>query len=248
MRERRAGMSMKALTWNVEWATPRARRTAEILRRIDHHAPEVVCLTETHAGLMGQHGHTICSQADAGYGANEHRRKVMLWSSKPWTNVDDLGVDSMPPGRFVSGVTRTSLGEIMVIGVCIPWFGSRTEARRNLERRRRWEDHEQYLADLAEFLRGGPVKTCMVMGDFNQAIGPGSRAPLFLQLALQDAFSPNVSIVTSELEFQGRRSIDHIALSDELTVDSLAIVSNMHDGKRLTDHFGVAVEVSGGQR
>lgn len=237
---------MKALTWNVEWATPRARRTVEILSRIDRHAPEVACITETHAGLMAQHGHTICSQADAGYGTNEHRRKVMLWSRGPWTDVDDVGIDSMPPGRFVSGVTRTSLGEMLVIGVCIPWFGSRTEARRNLERRKRWEDHEEYLAGLAEVLRRGPVKRLMVMGDFNQAIGPGGRAPLSLQLALQDAFPPNVSIVTSELDYQGRRTIDHVALSDDLTVETLAIVSNMHDGRRLTDHFGVAVEVSGG--
>lgn len=241
-------MSLKALTWNVEWATPRARRTREILSRIDRHAPEVACLTETHGGLIGHHGHTICSQADVGYGADEHRRKVMLWSREPWTDVDDLGGDSMPPGRFVSGVTRTSLGEMMVVGVCIPWFGSRTEARRNLERRKRWEDHEQYLAGLAEVLGQGPLRKLMIMGDFNQTIGPGSRAPLSLQLALQDAFPPNVSIVTSELEFQGRRTIDHVALSDDLTVESLAIVGNMHEGRRLTDHFGVAVEVSGGRR
>ena len=89
-----------------------------------------------------------------------------------------LGGRFAAAGAVVSGVTRTSLGEIMVIGVCIPWFGSRTEARRNLERRKRWEDHEQYLAGLAEILGRGPVKRCMVMGDFNQTIGPGSRAPL----------------------------------------------------------------------
>ena len=240
-------MSLKALTWNVEWATPRARRTREILSRIDRHAPEVVCLTETHPGLMAQQGHAICSQADAGYGANEHRRKVMLWSREPWTNVDEVGIDSMPPGRFVSGVTRTSLGETLVIGVCIPWFGSRTEKRRNLERRKRWEDHEQYLAGLAEVLGRGPVKRCMVMGDFNQTIGPGSRAPLSLQLALQDAFPPNIRIATSGLAFQGRGTIDHVALSDDLTVENSAIVSNMHEGRCLTDHFGVAVAVSGGQ-
>ena len=58
----------------------------------------------------------------------------------------------MPPGRFVFGVTQTSLGGVAVIGICIPWFGSRTEARRKLERRVPWEDHEQYLAGLAEVL------------------------------------------------------------------------------------------------
>ena len=63
---------------------------------------------------------------------------------QPWERVDDLGVDSLPPGRFVSGVTRTSLGELTVVGVCIPWFGSRTEAGRE-PAKLRWEDHERYL-------------------------------------------------------------------------------------------------------
>ena len=31
----------------------------------------------------------------------------MLWSREPWERVDDLGHSSMPPGRFMSGVTRT---------------------------------------------------------------------------------------------------------------------------------------------
>ena len=73
-------MSLRVVTWNVEWATPNARRTAEILRRIDRQVPEIVCLTETHDGLLSQRGHTICSQPDYGYTVKEHRRKVLLWS------------------------------------------------------------------------------------------------------------------------------------------------------------------------
>ena len=101
---------MRAVTWNVEWATARSRRTPEILRRIDGHAPEIVCLTETDVRLLSQRGYTICSQPDAGYGIKMSRRKVILWSREPWDEVDDVGLDSMPPGRFVAGVTRTSLG------------------------------------------------------------------------------------------------------------------------------------------
>lgn len=124
----------------------------QILRRIDSHAAEVACLTEAHEGLLSRDGYAICSRADSGYGIKEGRRKVMLWSMKPWTRIDDLGAASMPPGRFVPGVTETSLGELTVIGVCIPWFGSRTEARREAERKGRWEDHERYLAGLADML------------------------------------------------------------------------------------------------
>ena len=206
--------------------------------------PEIVCLTETHDELLPQHGHTICSQPDYGYTVRPNRRKVLLWSREPWDQVDDLGIDSMPSGRFVSGVTQTSVGEVAVIGVCIPWSGSRTEARRGAERRRRWQDHEQYLAGLTEVLERVDAKRLIVMGDFNQAIGQGSRARRELRLALQEAFAPNLRIVTSDLVFQGRKSIDHIALSADWAVDSVDAISNIHEDRKLSDHFGVAAEVS----
>ena len=139
----------------------------------------------------------------------------MLWLREPWNQVDDMGTDSMPPGRFVSGVTQTSVGEVAVIGICVPWFGSRTEASRKVERRVPWEDHEQYLGGLTEVLERADVKRLIVMGDFNQIIGPGSRARPELRLALRKAFSPSMQIATSGLAFQGRRSIDHIALSTD---------------------------------
>ena len=235
---------MRVITWNVEWATPKSRRTGEILSRINEHDPEVVCLTETDVGLLSPHGHTICPQADYGYKVRENRRKVVLWSREPWHEVDDVRLDLMPPGRFVAGITRTSLGNVTVMGVCIPWFGSRTEARRKSERRKRWEDHEQYLVGLTKILVRESGKSLIVMGDFNQIIGPSSRASHELQLLLEEAFSPNMSIATSELDFQGRRSIDHIALSGDFAVESVGVVSNIHNGRKLSDHYGVVAEVS----
>ncbi len=242
--EESKAMSLKVVNWNVEWATPNSRRTTEILGRIDRHVPEVVCLTETHGGLLSQHGHTICSQPDYGYAVKEGRRKVMLWSREPWNQVDDMGIDSMPPGRFVSGVTQTSVGEVAVIGICIPWFGSRTEASRKVERRIPWEDHEQYLAGLNEVLERAEVKRLIVMGDFNQIVGRGNRARPKLRLALRKAFPPSMRIATSDLAFQGRRSIDHIALSVDLAVTSLGVISNIQEGRKLSDHFGVVADLS----
>ncbi len=237
-------MSLSIANWNLEFATPRSWRTPEILSRIDRHGPEVVCLTETHNELLSQGGHAICSQADYGYGIQKNRRKVLLWSKEPWHRVDDLGIDLLPPGRFVSGITQTSVGEVAVIGICIPWFGSRTEARRGAERRRRWEDHGEYLAGLSEVLERVDARRLIVMGDFNQAIGQGSRAPRALRLALQEAFSPDLRIVTADLVFQGRECIDHIALSADWAVDSVDAISSVHEGRKLSDHFGVAAELT----
>ncbi len=237
-------MTLRVATWNVEWATPRSRRTPEILRRLLCPAPEVICLTETDDELLAGAGHTVRSQRDYGYPVREHRRKVMLWSNEPWERIDDVGIASMPPGRFVSGVTRTSLGPVTVIGVCIPWFGSRTEARRGPERKRRWEDHRRYLTGLAQILGRGAPERLIVMGDFNQVVGPANRAPDEVRAALDQAFPANVTIATSSLAFQDHNSIDHIALSKDLTLERVGVISNRQEARELSDHFGVVADLS----
>lgn len=233
-------MSIKVLTWNVAKATPKSFKKAPlILERIDRHEPEIICLTEAHAHLL--QGHVIASQPDFGLGEVGGQRKVVLWSSEPWDEVDDIGDDSMPPGRFVRGVTETSLGEVTVIGVCIPW----ADALVKQYEYKRWQAHGEYLAGLTTILKSQPAERVIVMGDFNQRIGKGSLAPLHLQSALRDAFPRGVTIATAAVGFKGRRTIDHIALSDDLVVESIDVVSNIKaGGTRLSDHFGVAAEVT----
>ena len=235
-------MSLRLVNWNVEWATPGSRRRPEILKRIDEQFPEVVCLTETHIGLMPPGGHTIYSQPDYGHAIKEGRRKVLLWSREPWKNVDDVGIDSMPPGRFVAGVTQASVGEVTVVGICIPW--SRSRVRRSGVKRKMWEDHEQYLDGLADVLEQTQTKRLIVMGDFNQRLGQGGGVPTKLRTALQRAIPPRMTIATSALGFQGRRSIDHIALSEDLTAESLGVISNIDGASKLSDHFGVVAGLS----
>ena len=237
-------MPPRVATWNLEWATPRSRRTPEILDRLEQAGAEVVCLTEAHCDLLAGRGYSISAPADYGYPITEGRRKVMLWSREPWEDIDDVGSGLMPPGRFVSGVTHTSMGVIRVVGVCIPWSGCRTEARRGSARKVRWEDHEQYLACLPGVLKGLDAGSLVVMGDFNQVIGSGCRAPIRLRSALQQAFPTGMRIATPDLEFQGRKSIDHIAVSDDMAVESLGVISNLHEGKKLSDHFGVFADLS----
>ena len=235
-------MPVAIVNWNVEWATPKSWRTPEIRLRIAGHAPDVVCLTESDAGLLDAGGHVITACADFGAGPKGNRRKVLLWSREPWECVDACGSSDLPPGRFVSGVTRTALGEMTVIGVCIPWSGSRAMGANKT--RKTWEDHEAYIKGLAPLLNSAPSKRLIVMGDFNQRIGSGGNVPNRLRAALQDAIPPNLSIATAALGQDGKRSTDHIVLSRDLAADSLGVISNQHEGRKLSDHFGVFAALS----
>ena len=60
----------------------------------------------------------------------------------------------MPPGRFVAGVTETSIGRVNVVGVCIPWSASRV--RDSEDGREMWQDPREYLAGLTGVLSGAP--------------------------------------------------------------------------------------------
>ena len=236
---------MKLVNWNVKWATPRSKRSVGIVNRIDRHSPEIVCLTETHTELL-RDGHTIGARSDYGYGTRDDRRKVLLWSREPWEQMDDVGDDRLPPGRFVSGVTRTSLGELTVIGLCIPWQGSRSGAKYSGERRRAWEDHEVYLEHLVRIVARAPAQQLVMMGDFNQTVVANRRKssrPAHRAALLQRAIAPSVALATSKVEFCGRRTIDHVALSLDLEAESLNVISNIHGECKLSDHFGVVADV-----
>ena len=239
---------MKLLNWNVEWAATKWK-AAELQRRISRQVADVICLTETDTSRLAlpKHGHSICAQDDWGQTrrkGQEGRRKVLLWSIEPWDAVDDVGLASLPPGRFVSGVTQTDVGHVTVIGVCIPYSRSRVGPRWN---RKMWQDHEEYLDGLSTLLKRAPKSRVVVVGDFNQRIGQRSSTPLRLRTALQSALGPSLSIVTAGLGFQGRRTIDHIALSADLAAESLSVASNVHEDGNLSDHFGVIAEIAVGE-
>ena len=82
------------------------------------------------------------------------------------------------------------------------------------------------------------------MGDFNQVVGPGGRAPATTRSALRECFSSDITIAIGPVTFQGRRSIDHIALSEDLAVERVEVTSNMIEERELSDHFGVGAELS----
>lgn len=258
---------MRLVNWNVQWATPRSPRGPELLRRIGQYSPEIVCLTETDAALLPPEGcaeypagYSISARPDYGYGRRGGRRKALLWSRQPWEQVDDWGGDGLPPGRFIAGVTATSLGRLRVIGVAIPWSHSRVRSaaggRGAAEPRRAWQDHQQYLEGLHQALRMFPARRLVVVGDFNQRIGqrigqrPGepNAVPHHLRRALLEALPPGLTIVTASLEYRGRRTIDHIVLSDDLAAAALEPISNAYGNpgaeRQLSDHYGIAANLS----
>ena len=106
------------------------------------------------------------------------------------------------------------------------------------------EDHEEYLKGISDILQNLPGQRVIVMGDFNQRFGEGGGIPKGLRSALLEAVPASLTIATAGVGFRGRRTIDRIALSGDLAIESLSVISNTCGEKRLSDHFGVVASVS----
>ena len=232
---------MKVVNWNVQWATPDSARSPEILRRIQALDPDIICLTETDADFGLEHGHVICALPDYGMGVRGRRRKVALWSRNPWRPAVGLGGAALVPGRFVSGVTDTPIGPLTVLGVCIPWAGSRTV--RFGGKQRQWQDHEEYLDGLKRLLAPMGRPRVVLLGDFNQRLAGKSNVPLRLREKLRQALPTAMTVTTVDTEFARRRTIDHIAVSDDLTAGIVDTIDNWDGDRRLSDHFGVVADL-----
>ncbi len=231
--------SFTVVTFNVAWARPSTARFDEIICRVMKMQPDVVCLTETHdIALNGFH--CISSDADYGYKKIGGRRKVVLASRTPWVGVENQPIGGMPPGRFICGKTIIQEKAVTVIGSCIPWSAAHVSTGR--KDRTRWEDHIAYLDALMGILPRVPKQT-VLLGDFNQTV-PRTHAPIRVYEKLKKAVLDCLDLPTRNLSFEGKYTIDHVAISPDFTVMETDTISNLTDKSNLSDHFGVFVRMS----
>ena len=219
-------------TWNTEWANPDAKpgtitsKRAKVIKdKLTATNCHILCVTEGCAGILPAGGHVIDAGAYWGYKVEKRRRKVLLWSKRPWTpHAHALGLDELHQGRFVAGTTETVSGEhLTVIGVCIPWRDSLVKPCKLLP----WDDHERWLAGFGKVRYRFPYSRTVVLGDFNQRmpnrrITKGKYVPKRIHDALLRAFD-GFQFAT-EGKFPGcRRAIDHIAHTPDLSGNCIKV-------------------------
>lgn len=231
---------LEPVNWNVQWATPKSRRSPVIINRIFEQTPEIVCITESYTHFLPDSGHLITSQPDCGYPLVAGRRKVILWSREPWEQIDAFGNETLPPGRFVRGVTQTSIGPLTILGICIPWqMAHVATGKRN---RRPWEDHLSYLDGLARLIPD-TINATIITGDFNQRI-PNKRVPDRVYSRLVEVLCAKFDVLTrGEIAPLHKQTVDHIMHSRDLKGSQVAALSNYSEsGQQLSDHFGVVAD------
>jgi endonuclease/exonuclease/phosphatase family metal-dependent hydrolase len=227
--------------WNVAWASPRSPRGPSVATKLESLAADVICLTEGVEGVLPEGGHLIDSDPDYGYPIRPGRRKVLLWSRRPWSDVDRVGDPTLPTGRFVAGVTDTPIGPLRVVGVCIPW--SMAHVANGRRDRAPWEDHLTYPAGLGSLLSGPSERPVLVAGDFNQRIPAGGRTPRRIGDRLAETFAAFDLVTAGSIEGVDAPLIDHVALGEGLVARRVWAWPKTLDGVDLSDHAGVCVEL-----
>ena len=224
---------IRVATWNVGWTSARSRHFAQSRDRIGELKADLLVLTETTRALIPSDGYVAKGGPDWGYEMKPGRRKVVLWSRWPLTDVSSEISD--PGGRHVCATVDAPLGTIRVHAVCVPWSNAHVSGgKRN---RQVWEDHLRYLVELREVLgrerdedgtAGLPV---IVAGDINQREQPRPYGTHKVRRAWADALAEaDLTVATDE------EMIDKIAVSPEL----IASEALLFPPEKMSDHHAVS--------
>ena len=228
---------MRVATWNVEWAdpdTPRGSRAHAVLESLN---ASVIVLTEGSRELLPS-GNAIDGGADWGYVLPDtRRRKVILWSSFPITELEIPLPSEMPSGRLAAGRIEHPRSPINVIAVCIPWRDAHVRTGRR--DRTPWEDHLAFIRGLEKFISELEAPF-VIAGDFNQRI-PAGNQPKNVAAALAAALKDLQVATAIPLD---RPLIDHIVLSQGSKPAAVEIIPDSDGFGRISDHRGAVVEVS----
>lgn len=233
--------TLRLALWNVDWAMPNSARGRAVRQILAETDADVICLAEGFAGLLPDCGNTIESDPDYGYELKPGRRKVLLWSRYPWSGVDNVGSPDLPSGRIVRGQVATPLGDVVVFGVCIPWFNAHVSTGR-LDRRQ-WQDHTTYLEALRPILAREATANVLVAGDYNQSIPPKRGSQISRHKLLADALCGFLPCTVGDIPGVEKKSLNHVAHSPSLSPVALSgWSSHGADGTKLSDHFGLLVD------
>ena len=208
---------LKISCWNSDWATPSSKRGKFFIDKFDS---DIICLTEGYENLLPKNGYIISSHEDYGYKTKNGRRKVILWSKDKWTDIDQLGSNKIPSGRFISGFTNG----IRIIGICIPWrFAHVSSGRKD---RKPWEDHLSFIQNLSF----SNEKT-IILGDFNQNV-PKKNQP-------EIAFSSLMKLIEGFNILTTDMGLDHIVISKDLKAESVKKIATGDN----SDHDGITCSI-----
>lgn len=233
------------VNWNFERRLPHGRQAQTMMDRVIAQRPDVVCLTEAYEGsTVALGGHEIANRgATWSFNRRDGERLVVLWSARPWRDVDASGNDDAATGGYISGVTDTPFGAMRVIGICAPHHAASQVGA--IEKARMWTEQIVFWNGLARLVGSLALNMpTILLGDFNQYEPRiwGSKAA---HSEMQRALGSLRFATAGPIAGIGEPTIDHVVHSHDLTSQEVRGLSRFgEDGRALSDHFGIVLRVA----
>ena len=246
---------MKLATWNVALPVSEKRRQG-LLAYIDLVQADVFVLTETHDGCSLGHAYNVSSDAGRDGSHQPAHRWVSIWSNQP--------IEPVPTSdsKRTAAVRAHPTGHdpFVVYGTVLPWMGSTWNGHPSQGGVAFRESLAVQLSDWLQLRNLYPDDELFVLGDFNQdlvASSPRYYGSVANRRRLEEALAEAglVAFTAGENDPIRRDSapfacIDHIC-GNRVSKWRVTSVARWPDEpkppRRLSDHFGVAVEFSRGK-
>jgi hypothetical protein len=224
-------------TWNTEWAPADSPRGSLVRQQLAATAADVLVVTEGCRGLLPDGGHVADAGDYWGYGGQRDRRKVLLRSRWPLTDIDRVTTGG-GAGRVVTALTAAPAGPIRILAACIPWAAAHVST--GLRDATPWSEHLDCLDQLETLAaRFDPRIPTVVAGDFNQRV-PRVRQPVRVADRLVEVMGRWTIHTAGDVEHGPL--IDHIA--SDLTCTELRTWPGRSVEFRLSDHSGVVCRLT----
>jgi endonuclease/exonuclease/phosphatase family metal-dependent hydrolase len=247
---------MRIANWNLKRILPSEQRVFAIRERLTVIDADIWILTETHELVAPGKDFSSVMSGVPDRESKLGERWAGIWSRHPINHLPSFVSDE---ARCVAArIEHPNVGEIVVYATVLPWQGSEWRGIGSI-------DGVAYSAALSVYVRDWkrirsefPNALCVVAGDFNQDLAPYHYYGSKKQRELLEVGLTGVGMIALTAgandpidwdPLQRHACIDHICTSELPGLRVGNTIRWPETGKpdtRLSDHFGVAVDLSRG--
>jgi len=247
---------MRIANWNLERVLPEQSRVPDIRKHFAAVNADIWILTETHelVGPGEDFSSVMSGEPDRESKQGEHWASI--WSRYPIQHLPSIVSDM---ARCTAAhIEHPDIGEIVVYATVLPWGGSSWHGKQSAGGEAFSAALKAYAGDWQKLRAAYPNALHVVAGDFNQDLAPyhyyGSKDQREL-LKSELATAGMVALTAGANDpidwdpGQRHACIDHICISESPGLrigDTIRWPDAGRPDPRLSDHFGVAVELSCG--
>ncbi|MDP1609427.1 MAG: hypothetical protein Q8M11_00100 [Sulfuritalea sp.] len=247
---------MKIANWNLERVLPSQSRVSVIH---DHFAAidaDIWILTETHELVGPGDGFSSVMSGEPDRESKPGEHWAGIWSRHPIKHLPSFVSDA---ARCTAAhISHPDIGEIVVYSTVLPWGGSTWRGIKSADGAAFEAALGAYVGDWQNIRAAFPNALRVIAGDFNQDLAPYHYYGSKKQRKLLESGLSAAGVIARTAEAndpidweptQRHACIDHICTSELSGIRVGKPIRWPESGKpdpRLSDHFGVAVELTCG--